>query len=91
MLSDLHKTKLIGSALQFVTQYNDGDVPLRQIVIGSETWVFDINQESKQQFCGMETYVMPEKTQVQEHEKSYELCSGIGKGLACSAVEFFVS
>lgn len=50
MLTDVHKTKRLGSALTFLERYhNDGDDFLSQIVTGDETWVAYVTPESKQQ------------------------------------------
>ncbi|GBN41101.1 hypothetical protein AVEN_189581-1 [Araneus ventricosus] len=39
-LTDVHKTKRMGAALEFLTQYhNDSDEFLNCIVMGDETWV----------------------------------------------------
>ncbi|XP_071043084.1 histone-lysine N-methyltransferase SETMAR-like [Parasteatoda tepidariorum] len=48
MLTDVHKTKRLGSALTFLERYHDGDF-LSQIVMGHETWVAYVTPESKQQ------------------------------------------
>ncbi|KFM64801.1 Histone-lysine N-methyltransferase SETMAR, partial [Stegodyphus mimosarum] len=50
MLTDVHKTKRLGSALTFLTRYSDeGENFLNQIVTGDETWVCHFTPESKQQ------------------------------------------
>lgn len=50
MLTDVHKTKRLSSALTFLERYhNDGDDFLSQIVTGDETWVAYVTPESKQQ------------------------------------------
>lgn len=50
MLTDVHKTKRLGSALTFLTRYSDeGEAFLNQIVTGDETWVRHVTPESKQQ------------------------------------------
>lgn len=50
MLTDVHKTKRLGSALTFLTRYSDeGEEFLNQIVTGDETWVRHLTPESKQQ------------------------------------------
>jgi hypothetical protein len=50
MLTDDHKTKRMGSALKFLTRYEqEGDELLDCIVTGDETWGFHHNPESKQQ------------------------------------------
>lgn len=50
MLTDVHKTKRLGSALTFLTRYsNEGEDFLNQIVTGDETWVRHLTPESKQQ------------------------------------------
>lgn len=50
MLTDEHKTKRLGSALTFLTRYNDeGEEFLNQIVTGDETWIRHLTPESKQQ------------------------------------------
>jgi hypothetical protein len=49
MLMDAHKTKRMGSALKFLTQYaQEGDEFLDSIVTGDETRVFHHTSESKQ-------------------------------------------
>lgn len=50
MLSEVHKTKRLGSALTFLLRYSEeGDDFLSQIVTGDETWVAYDTPESKQQ------------------------------------------
>ncbi|KFM58918.1 Histone-lysine N-methyltransferase SETMAR, partial [Stegodyphus mimosarum] len=50
MLTDVHKTKRLGSSLTFLTRYSDeGENFLNQIVTGDETWVCHFTPESKQQ------------------------------------------
>ncbi|KFM72676.1 Histone-lysine N-methyltransferase SETMAR, partial [Stegodyphus mimosarum] len=50
MLTDVHKTKRLGSALTFLTRYSEyGENFLNQIVTGGETWVCHFTPESKQQ------------------------------------------
>lgn len=50
MLTDVHKTKRLGSALTFLTRYSDdGENFLNKIVTGDETWVRHVTPESKQQ------------------------------------------
>jgi hypothetical protein len=50
MLMDDHKTKRIGSGLEFLTRYaQERDQFLDSIVTGDETWVFHQTPESKQQ------------------------------------------
>ena len=49
MLTDDHKTKRMGSALKFLTRYEqEGDEFLDSFVTGDETWVFHHTPESKQ-------------------------------------------
>jgi len=49
MLTDIHKTKRIGSALKFLTSYaQEGDEFLDSIVAGDETWGFHHASESNQ-------------------------------------------
>ncbi|GFR20425.1 HTH_48 domain-containing protein [Trichonephila clavata] len=49
MLTDLHKTQRLGSALTFLERYhNEGEDFLDQIVTGDETWVAYVTPESKQ-------------------------------------------
>ncbi|GFR18102.1 HTH_48 domain-containing protein [Trichonephila clavata] len=50
MLTDLHKTQRLGSALTFLERYhNEGEDFLDHIVTGDETWVAYVTPESKQQ------------------------------------------
>ena len=50
MLTDDHKSNRIGSALKFLTRYEqEGDEFLDSIVTGDETWGFHHTPESKQQ------------------------------------------
>ncbi|GFR18327.1 histone-lysine N-methyltransferase SETMAR [Trichonephila clavata] len=50
MLTEEHKKKMMGFALDFLTRYAEaGDVFLDQIVTGDETWVYHYTPESKQQ------------------------------------------
>lgn len=50
MLTHLHKTQRLGSALTFLERYhNEGEDFLNQIVTGDETWVAYVTPESKQQ------------------------------------------
>jgi hypothetical protein len=49
MLKEDHKTKLMGSALKFLTRYaQEGNEFLDSIVTGDETWNFHHTPESKQ-------------------------------------------
>ncbi|GBM83554.1 hypothetical protein AVEN_74943-1 [Araneus ventricosus] len=49
MLTGVHKTKGLGSALTFLTRYSEEDKEfLNKIVTGDETWVFHVTPESKQ-------------------------------------------
>ncbi|GBN11440.1 hypothetical protein AVEN_193275-1 [Araneus ventricosus] len=50
MLTDVHNTKRLGSALTFFTRYSEqGNEFLNKIVTGDETWVCHVTPESKQQ------------------------------------------
>lgn len=50
MLSTDHKTQRMASALSFLTRYaNEGNVFLKSIVTGDETWVLYDNPETKEQ------------------------------------------
>jgi hypothetical protein len=50
ILTDDHKTKRMGSALQFLTRYaQEGDEFLDSIVTGDESWGFHHTPESNQQ------------------------------------------
>lgn len=50
MLMEVHKTKQLGSALTFLTQYSDeGDEFLNNIFTDDENWVCHVILESKQQ------------------------------------------
>lgn len=50
ILTEQHKTKRMGSALQFLTRYDEGGEEfLTQIVTGDETWVSYDTPESKRQ------------------------------------------
>ncbi|CAL1268640.1 unnamed protein product [Larinioides sclopetarius] len=50
ILTEQHKKQRMGSALQFLTRYNeDGDDFLSRIVTGDETWVSYDSPESKRQ------------------------------------------
>ncbi|GBN93628.1 Serine/threonine-protein kinase BRSK1, partial [Araneus ventricosus] len=50
MLTDVHKTKRLGSVLTFLTRYSEeGNEFLHKIVTGDETWVSHVTPESKQQ------------------------------------------
>jgi hypothetical protein len=50
MLTDDHKTKRMGTALNFLVQYqNEGDDFLKHIVTGDETGIFHVTPENKQQ------------------------------------------
>ncbi|GBN68089.1 hypothetical protein AVEN_98299-1 [Araneus ventricosus] len=49
MLTDVHRTKGLGSALTFLTRYSEeGNEFLNKIVTGDETWVCHVTPESKQ-------------------------------------------
>ncbi|GBM73885.1 hypothetical protein AVEN_40147-1 [Araneus ventricosus] len=49
MLTDVHETKRLGSALTFFTQYSEDDYEFsNKIVTGDETWVCHATPESKQ-------------------------------------------
>ena len=50
MLTEAHKTRRLGSALNFLEQYRaEGDDFLSLIVTGDETWLAYVTPESKQQ------------------------------------------
>jgi hypothetical protein len=50
MLTDVHKTQRMASALRFLQRYHDeGDVFLDKIVTGNETWVKFVNVETKEE------------------------------------------
>jgi hypothetical protein len=50
MLSDVHKTQRMASALTFLQRYhNEGDEFFDRIVTGDETWVKFVNVETKEQ------------------------------------------
>lgn len=50
LLSEEHKKRRMGSALTFLTRYNEeGDALLDHIVTGDETWVSHMTPESKRQ------------------------------------------
>lgn len=50
ILTDVHKTQRLGSALTFLTRYSEEGIEfLNQIVTGDETWVSHVTPESKQQ------------------------------------------
>jgi histone-lysine N-methyltransferase SETMAR len=50
MLTDVHKTQRMVSALTFLQHYHDeGDIFLDKIVTGDETWVKFVNVETKEQ------------------------------------------
>ncbi|GBO26233.1 hypothetical protein AVEN_128578-1 [Araneus ventricosus] len=49
MLTDVHKTKGLRSALTFLTRYSEeGNEFINKIVTGDETWVCHVTPESKQ-------------------------------------------
>ncbi|GBM68808.1 hypothetical protein AVEN_22280-1 [Araneus ventricosus] len=50
MFMDVHRTKLLGSDLTFLTRYSEEDNEfLNKIVTGDETWVCHVTPESKEQ------------------------------------------
>jgi len=50
MLTDVHKTQRMASALTFLQRYHDeGDEFLDKIVTGDEIWVKFVNVETKEQ------------------------------------------
>jgi hypothetical protein len=50
MLTDDHKTKRMGAALNFLVRYHDeGDEFLNHIVTGDETWISHVTPDNKQQ------------------------------------------
>ena len=50
MLTGVHKTQRMASALTFLQRYHDeGDEFLDKIVTGDETWVKFVNVETKEQ------------------------------------------
>lgn len=50
LLTEVHKTKRMGSALNFLSRYDaEGEDFLKRIVTGDETWVAYVNAETKQQ------------------------------------------
>jgi hypothetical protein len=50
MLTDDHKTKRMGTALNFLVQYhNEGDKFLNYIVTGDENWISHVTPENRQQ------------------------------------------
>jgi hypothetical protein len=49
MLTDDHKTKRMGAALDFLVRYhNEGDEFLNHIVTGDEIWISHVTPENKQ-------------------------------------------
>ncbi|GJQ70780.1 hypothetical protein Trydic_g708 [Trypoxylus dichotomus] len=84
MLTDIHKTKRLGSCLKFLSRYNvEGDEFLNGIVTGDETEVCHITREARQQ--SIEQTNNPPKgkhsKQRYQHEKSCALCSVAGRVL----------
>ena len=58
MLTDYHKTKLMGSALKFLTRYaQEGDEFLDSIVTGDESRGFHHNPESKQSHFALRNHI----------------------------------
>lgn len=49
MLMEVHKTKQLGSALTFLTQYSDEGDEFSNIFTDDENWVCHVISESKQQ------------------------------------------
>jgi hypothetical protein len=51
MLTDDHKTKRMGAALNFMVRYhNEGNEILNRIVAGDETWISHVTPENKLQW-----------------------------------------
>lgn len=48
-MTDEHKTKKMGSALGFLSQYEEEGDGFTKIVTGTETWVFYVNIEQQSQ------------------------------------------
>lgn len=62
MLTEVHKTKRLASALTFLERYSDeGDEFLSQIVTGDETWVAHVTPESKRQSMEWRHSTSPKK------------------------------
>lgn len=67
MLTEVHKTKRLGSALTFLERYDvKGDEILSQIVTGDETWVAYVTPESKQQSMEWRHSTSPKKVKFKQ-------------------------
>lgn len=67
MLTDVHKTKRLGSALSFRLRYEeDGDDFLSQLVTGDETWMAYVTPESKQQSMEWRHSISPRKVKFKQ-------------------------
>lgn len=67
MLTEVHKTKRLGSALSFLSRYDEeGDDFLNQIVTGDETWVAYVTPESKQQSMEWRHSTSPRKVKFKQ-------------------------
>lgn len=67
MLTDVHKTIRLASALNFLERYSDeGDGFLSQIVTGDETWVAHVTPESKQQSMEWRHSTSPKKVKFKQ-------------------------
>jgi len=61
MITDHHKTKLMGSALKFLTRYaQEGDELLNSIVTGDETRVFSTLLNPNKSHCNGAIRIPPE-------------------------------
>lgn len=67
LLSDEHKTKRMGCALEFLGRYHEeGDVFLENIVTGDETWVSHITPETKRQSMEWRHTMSPVKVKAKQ-------------------------
>lgn len=67
MLTEVHKTKRLSSALTFLERYHEeGDDFLGQIVTGDETWVAYVTPESKQQSMEWRHSTSPKKVKFKQ-------------------------
>lgn len=72
MLTDQHKTNRMGSALSFLTRYEQqGDAFLDQIVTGDETWVCHFTPETKRK--SMEWHHPQSPTRPRKFKQSFSM------------------
>ncbi|GBN27521.1 hypothetical protein AVEN_224939-1 [Araneus ventricosus] len=88
MLTDVHKTKRLASALKFLNRYSEeGNEFLNKIVTGDETWVCHVTPESKQQSMEWKHSLSPTKLKFKT-TSGIQLVEFLPRGETINAVRY---